>query len=60
MKQVTNKEQAEACSEYVMRMRAEMKSLFVNSVANSIRLSNFALSTTFGKMLVENRIFLGA
>lgn len=60
LKQVQDKDQAESVSEYVQRMKAEMKSLFVNSVANSTRLSNFALSRTFGVMLTENRVFLGA
>jgi hypothetical protein len=61
IKQVKDKEEAEACSEYVMRMRAEMKSLFVNSVANSnIKLAMFARSATFNKALAENRAFLGA
>jgi hypothetical protein len=61
IKQVKDKEEAEAVSEYTCRMRAEMKSLFVNSVANSKgRLQDFALSKTFGAMLAENRIYLGA
>ena len=61
VKQVRDKEEAEAVSEYVMRMRAEMKSLFVNTIANSKgRLQDFALSKTFNKALSENRAFLGA
>ena len=61
VKQVRDKEEAEAVSEYVQRMRAEMKSLFVNTIANSKgRLQDFALSRTFNKMLAENRAFLGA
>jgi hypothetical protein len=61
IKQVQNKEEAESCSEYTNRMRAEMKSLFVNSVANSnTKLAMFARSATFNKMLAANRAFLGA
>ena len=61
IKQVQNKEEAEACSEYTNRMRAEMKSLFVNSVANSnSKLAMFARSATFNSMLATNRAFLGA
>lgn len=61
IKQVQDRDEAEAVSEYTTRMRKEMKSLFVNSVANSnSKLSMFALSKTFNVMLVENRAFLGA
>ena len=61
IKQVKDKEEAEAVSEYTQRMRAEMKSLFVNSVANAKgRLQDFALSKTFNKLLADNRGFLGA
>lgn len=60
IKQVQDKEEAESVSEYTNRMRPEMKSLFVNSVANTTgRLQNFALSATFNKMLADNRKFLG-
>ena len=60
IKQVQDKEEAEAVSEYVQRMRAEMKSLYVNSVANSRnKLTLFALSATFNAMLTQNRAYLG-
>ena len=60
IKQVRDRDEAEAVSEYVCRMRAEMKSLFVNTVANSRgRLQDFALSKIFNGMLAENRAFLG-
>ena len=59
--QVKTRQQAEGCSIYVSRMREEMKSLFVNSIANSNAvLANFALSPTFGKLLADNRKYLGA
>ena len=60
MRLVNAKEEAEAVSAYVTRMKAEMKSLFVNTVANSKVLATFARSTTFNGMLTENRKFLGA
>lgn len=60
MRLVNDKDEAEAVSEYVQRMKAEMKSLFVNTVANSKVLASFARSTTFNGLLVENRKFLGA
>lgn len=60
MRLVNAKEEAESVAVYVQRMKAEMKSLFVNTVANSKVLSSFARSTTFNTMLTENRKFLGA
>jgi len=58
--QVQDKEESEAVSIYVSRMRAEMQSLYVNCVANSSKLDKFAQSATFGDMLRKNRQFLGA
>jgi len=60
MRLVNDKTEAEAVSVYVQRMKAEMKSLFVNTVANSKVLTSFARSTTFNTMLTDNRKFLGA
>ena len=57
---VNSKDEAESVSEYVQRMKAEMKSLFVNTIANSKVLASFARSTMFNTMLTENRKFLGA
>lgn len=56
---VSDKDAAESVSEYVARMKGEMKSLFVNTVANSPKLQDFARSTTFNGLLAENRKFLG-
>lgn len=56
---VADKEEAEAVSEYVARMKGEMKSLFVNTVAGSAKLQEFARSTIFNTLLAENRKFLG-
>ena len=57
---VNGKDEADAVSEYVARMKAEMKSLFVNTVANSKKLQDFARSAVFNTLLVDNRKFLGA
>jgi hypothetical protein len=57
--QCANKEEAESLSEYVQRMREEMKSLFVNTIVNSTKMDKFALSKTFGDMLRTNRQYLG-
>lgn len=61
IKQVQDKDEAEACSVYVNRMRAEMKSLFVNVVANSKsgKLAAFSMSATYLALLRENRQYLG-
>lgn len=59
---VDNKEEAEAVSQYVLRMKAEMSSLYVNVVANAPTdrvMRTFCNSTTFNNMLLENRKFLG-
>lgn len=50
--------EAEACSQYVSRMQGEMKALFVNTVANSSGLTQFALSATFALLLKEQRDYL--
>ena len=52
-----NREQAEAVVKYVWRMRAEMQSIFCNTVANSTRVALFATLNDFGKMLQEHKIF---
>lgn len=60
LRNVQNKEEAEAISVYVSRMKAELKSLFVNAVVNSPAMPKFALSATYGASLRENRKFLGS
>ena len=52
-----NREQAEAVVKYVWRMRAEMQSIFCNTIANSQRVALFATLSEFGKMLSEHKIF---
>ena len=49
--------EAEAIVEYVWRMRAEMQSIFCNTVATSSRVALFATIASFGKMLSEHKIF---
>jgi len=41
----------------VWRMRAEMQSIFCNSVAQSQRVSIYVTLTNFGKMLAAHKIF---
>lgn len=60
IKQVKDRHEAEQVSIYTNRMKAEMRSLFVNAIANSSVLDKFGLSAKFGAMLADNRKFLGA
>ena len=60
IKQVRDREQAEAASVYVGRMKEELKSLFVNNICNSSVLDKFGLSKTFSQLLAANRQYLGA
>jgi hypothetical protein len=60
IKQVRDREQAEAASVYVGRMKEELKSLFVNNICNSSVLDKFGLSKTFAQLLAANRQYLGA
>jgi len=54
---VDTREDAEKVVEYVWRMRAEMQSIFCNSVAQSQRVSIYVTLTNFGKMLAAHKIF---
>ena len=49
--------EAEAIVSYVWRMRAEMQSIFCNTVATSQRVDLFSTLSDFGKMLAEHKIF---
>ena len=51
----SNRDEAEAVTKYVQRMRNEMQSLFVNTVARSTRIAQFATVPAFGKMLADNK-----
>lgn len=54
---VADRNEAEAIVKYVWRMRAEMQSIFCNTVATSQRVATFATINEFGKMLNEHKIF---
>jgi hypothetical protein len=60
-KLITNtesREHAEAVTEYVSRMRAEMQSLFCNTIANSVtKINYFVTVKPFQLMLAENKIY---
>jgi hypothetical protein len=60
-KLVTNtqdRDDAEAATEYVARLKGEMQNLFVNRVANTTsRLSHFLTVAPFQKMLAANKIY---
>ena len=54
---VDKREDAEKVVEYVWRMRAEMQSIFCNSVAQSSRVAIYVTLANFGKMLSAHKIF---
>jgi hypothetical protein len=54
---VADRKEAEAIVKYVWRMRAEMQSIFCNTVATSQRVAMFATINEFGRMLAEHKIF---
>lgn len=55
---VETREQAEAVTQYVMRMREEMQVMFVRTVANSTRVSKFGTVAPFQKLMADNRIYI--
>ena len=54
---VADRTEAEAIVKYVWRMRAEMQSIFCNTVATSTRVAMFATINEFGRMLADHKIF---
>ena len=54
---VADRTEAEAIVKYVWRMRAEMQSIFCNTVATSQRVALFATINEFGRMLADHKIF---
>ena len=52
-----NREDAEKIVEYVWRMKAEVQSVFCNSVAQSSRTGIYVTLSNFGKMLADHKIF---
>lgn len=60
IKQVRDREQAEAASVYVERMKEELKSLFVNNIClSNSALTVFGLSKTFSKLTAANMRYIG-
>lgn len=55
--QTTNREEAEACTEYVMRNRRELQSMFANNIANSVRASLFVTVKPFQALMNDNKIY---
>ena len=53
-----SREDAQAVTVYIKRMRAEMQSLFVNQISNSPRLNTFATVDAFRSMMSDNKLFL--
>ena len=54
---VDKREDAEKIVEYVDRMRAEMQSIFANSVAQSQRVSIYVTLKNFGALLARHKVF---
>ena len=54
---IDKREDAEKIVKYVWRMKAEMQSIFVNTVAQSQRVGIYATLTEFGKMLSAHKIY---
>ena len=54
---VDKREDAEQVVKYVWRMKAEMQSIFVNTVAQSQRVAIYATLNEFGKMLSAHKIY---
>jgi hypothetical protein len=54
---VADRSEAEAIVKYVWRMRAEIQSIFCNTVATSQSVNLFATINEFGRMLAEHKIF---
>jgi hypothetical protein len=52
-----NRDDAQAFTQYVMRLQPEMQSLFCRRVADSQRVGLFTTVTEFGRMLADNKIY---
>ena len=55
--QTSNREEAEACTEYVMRNRRELQSMFANNIANSTRAALFVTVKPFQQLMQDNKIY---
>jgi len=54
----TTRENAQAITTYIKRMRNEMQTLFVSQIANSPRMTLFATVSAFLALLQDNKIYL--
>ena len=57
---VEDRAAAQAVTQYVLRMRGEMQTLFVRRVAESNKVATFASVTEFIKLMADNRIYYRA
>lgn len=55
--QTKTREEAEACTEYVMRNRRELQSMFANNIANSTRAGIFVTVKPFQQLMQDNKIY---
>ena len=55
--QTKTREEAEACTEYVMRNRRELQSMFANNIANSTRAALFVTVKPFQQLMQDNKIY---
>jgi hypothetical protein len=55
--QTSTREEAEACTEYVMRNRRELQSMFANNIANSTRAALFVTVKPFQVLMNDNKIY---
>ena len=55
--QTRTREEAEACTEYVMRNRRELQSMFANNIANSTRAATFVTVKPFQALMNDNKIY---
>jgi hypothetical protein len=53
----STREEAEACTEYVMRNRKELQSMFANNIANSTRAALFVTVKPFQALMNDNKIY---
>ena len=55
--QTSTRDEAEACTEYVMRNRRELQSMFANNIANSTRAALFVTVKPFQALMNDNKIY---
>ena len=55
--QAGNREEAQACTEYVLRNRRELQSIFANNIAESVRASVFVTVKPFQALMNDNKIY---